>query len=58
MGLFSKEPKTFSEMTDSELIRFINHPPFGTSSASLAKAIKEAISRGLTNPRTGEPYHY
>lgn len=59
MGLFSSSStKSFSEMTDRELIRFIERPPFGTSSASKARAIEEAIDRGLTNPKTGSPYHY
>lgn len=58
MGLFSKEPKPIREMSDRELIKFIEHPPFGTSIAGKAAAIEEAIARGLTNPRTGEPYHY
>lgn len=58
MGLFSNSSKSFSEMSDKELIRFIEHPPFGTSAASRAKAIEEAIDRGLTNPKTGRPYHY
>ena len=45
MGLFSSSStKSFSEMTDRELIRFIERPPFGTSSASIACAIQEAIS--------------
>ena len=58
MGLFSSKTKSFDEMTDRELIKFIEHPPFGTSTGGVAKAIEEAISRGLTNPKTGEPYHY
>ena len=58
MGLFSKEPKAIWEMSDRELIKFIEHPPFGTSIASRAKAIEEAASRGLTNPKTGKPYEY
>ena len=59
MGLFSSSTtKSFSEMTDRELIKFIERPPFGTSIASRAKAIDEAIDRGLTNPKTGKPYHY
>ena len=58
MGFFFKESKPISEMSDRELIKFIDHPPFGTSIASRAEAIEEAISRGLTNPKTGEPYHY
>lgn len=48
--------KPISEMTDRELIRFIEKP--GVSIAGKAKAIEEAIARGLTNPRTGQPYHY
>lgn len=58
MGLFSSSNKPISEMSDKELIRFIERPPFGTSSADRAKAIQEAIDRGLTNPKTGAPYHY
>lgn len=58
MGLFSSGNKPISEMSDKELIRFIERPPFGTSSADRAKAIQEAINRGLTNPKTGTPYHY
>lgn len=58
MGLFSREPKPFCEMSDRELIKFIEKPPFGTSIAGRARAIEEAISRGLTNPRTGKPYHF
>ena len=58
MGLFSSKPKPFSEMSDRELIRFIERPGFGISIATRAKAIEEAIARGLTNPKTGEPYHY
>ena len=58
MGLFSSNNKSISEMSDKELIRFIERPPFGTSIAGRAKAIQEAIDRGLTNPKTGKPYHY
>ena len=58
MGLFSTSNKPISEMSDRELIKFIENPPFGTSAAGRAKAIEEAISRGLTNPKTGQPYHY
>ena len=58
MGLFSNNNKSISEMSDRELIRFIERPPLGTSAAGRAKAIEEAISRGLTNPKTGSPYHY
>lgn len=58
MGFFSNNQKPIYEMSDKELIRFIEHPPFGTSVAGRAEAIEEAISRGLTNPKTGEPYHY
>ena len=57
MGLFSSSNKPFYEMSDKELIRFIEKPPFGTSIAIRAKAIQEAIDRGLTNPKTGQPYH-
>ena len=55
-NLFSSNEKTISEMTDRELIRFIEKP--GISIAGKAKAIEEAIVRGLTNPKTGKPYHY
>ena len=48
--------KPISEMTDRELIRFIEKS--GASIAGKAKAIEEAIARGLTNPRTVQPYHY
>ena len=58
MGLFSSKRKPVPEMSDRELIKFIEHPPFGTSVAVRARAIEEAISRGLTNPKTGKPYHY
>jgi len=58
VGLFSKEVKSFSEMSDRELIKYIERPPFGASVADRSKAIEEAISRGLTNPKTGKPYHY
>ena len=58
MGLFSNNKKSIYEMSDKELIRFIEHPTFGTSIAGRAEAIEEAISRGPTNPKTGEPYHY
>lgn len=57
MGLFSSSSdKRFDEMTDRELIRYIEKPPFGASIASRARAIQEASDRGLTNPRTGRPY--
>lgn len=56
MGLFGNKEKPISEMSDRELIRFIEKP--GVNAASKAKAIEEAISRGLTNPKTGRPYHY
>ena len=58
MGLFSSKPKPVSEMSDKELIRFIEHPPLGATISTRGKAIQEAIARGLTNPKTGEPYHY
>ena len=58
MGWFSSNNKSVSEMSDRELIKFIECPPFGTSAAGRAKAIEEAISRGLTNPKTGKPYRY
>lgn len=58
MSLFASGKKTISDMSDKELIKFIEKPPFGTSAASRAKAIEEAIARGLTNPKTGEAYHY
>ena len=58
MGFFSSKSKSIYEMSDRELIKFIERPPLGTSAAGRAKAIEEAISRGLTNPKTGEPYHY
>ena len=58
MGLFSREPKSFCDMSDRELIKYIEKPPLGASIAERAHAIEEAISRGLTNPRTGKPYHY
>ena len=58
MGLFSSEKKSVYDMSDRELIRYIEKPPFGASTADRAKAIQEAISRGLTNPKTGEAYHY
>ena len=58
MGLFSNKNKSFSEMSDRELIRYIEHPPFGSSIADRAHAVQEAINRGLTNPKTGAPYHY
>ena len=58
MGFFSRETKSFDDLSDRELIRYIEKPPFGASIASRAHAIEEAISRGLTNPKTGEPYHY
>lgn len=56
MGLFGRKDKPISEMSDRELIRFIEKP--GVSIAGKAAAIEEAISRGLTNPKTGQPYHY
>lgn len=56
MGFFSSKSKSIYEMSDRELIKFIEHPPFGTSIAGMAKATQEAVSRGLTNPRTGKPY--
>ena len=58
MGLFSSNSKPIREMTDRELIRFIEKPPFGTGVSGVAKAVEEAIRRGLTNPKTGKPYHY
>lgn len=58
MGLFSSKQKSFSEMSDRELIRYISNPPFGADIAKRSLAIQEAISRGLTNPKTGQPYHY
>ena len=58
MGLFSNNNKLFEEMSDKELLRFIEHPPFGSSITTRGKAIEEAIRRGLTNPKTGEPFHY
>ena len=58
MGLFSSKSKSIYEMSDRELIKHIQNPPFGASSADRARAIDEAISRGLTNPKTGKPYHY
>ncbi len=56
MGLFSNKTKSFEEMTDRELIRYLEKPPFGASIAERAKATQEAVARGLTNPRTGKPY--
>lgn len=58
MGLFSTKKKSFHEMSDKELIRYIEKTSFGASIAERTHAIQEAISRGLTNPKTGEPYHY
>lgn len=58
MGFFSSKSKSIYEMSDRELVKFIERPPLGTSVAVRANAIEEAISRGLTNPKTGEPYHY
>ena len=58
MGLFSSNKKSFSEMSDRELIRYIENPGFNSSIAERSKAIQEAIARGLTNPKTGKPYHY
>lgn len=58
MGFFSTKKKSFYEMSDKELIRYIEKPSFGASIADRANAIQEAISRGLTNPKTGESYHY
>lgn len=58
MGLFFGSNKSIYDMTDRELIKYIERPPFGTSTGDRAKAIQEAISRGLTNPKTGQPYHY
>ena len=43
MGLFSNNKKSIYEMSDKELIRFIEHPPFGTSIAGRAEAIEEAM---------------
>lgn len=56
MGLFSSSNKSFSEMTDRELIRYLEKPPFNASIADRARAVQEAMDRGLTNPRTGRPY--
>lgn len=56
MGLFGRKDKPISEMSDRELICFIEK--LGVSIAGKAAAIEEAISRGLTNPKTGQPYHY
>ena len=58
MGLFSSKSKSFDEMSDRELLRYIERPPFGANTADRAKAIEEAIHRGLTNPKTGQPFHY
>lgn len=57
MGLFGNTTKTkkFSEMSDKELIRYIDS---NASLAGKAGAIKEAASRGLKNPKTGKPYLY
>ena len=56
MGLFSSKNKSFSEMSDRELIRYIKKT--GVDIATKTRAIEEAISRGLTNPDTGRPYNY
>ena len=58
MGLFSRNDKSLSEMSDRELLRFIERPPFNASIAARAKAIEDAISRGLTYPKTGKPFSY
>ena len=49
MGLFGNKEKPISEMSDRELIRFIEKP--GVNAASKAKAIEEAIAQHYNNNR-------